>query len=330
MAENRFIDGPSGGPPGAPLKILLVFPLLVFFIPFTSEFGSVRGGNAPPEITLNAETVNQGDVYAVTVSAPESATPIGGLFHDSPFSFHEFGSSYVALIGAPVITNPGTHLIRIDLETEGGKLRSYFLPAVVREKEFGESRITLPPDMVDYPSEVLERIRAEAASVRELTQWPGDDPADESGGGRLWEGPFILPVKSRVTSAFGRKRFLNDQPRSPHSGVDLRARTGTPVRAPNSGVIALIGDHYLTGLTVVLDHGLGLFSLYYHLSGVKVAEGEFIEKGSILGLAGSSGRSTGPHLHWGATLGGVRVDPMSLVEVTGALEEGDLNLASSI
>ena len=313
-------------PFGAPLKIFLVFPLLVFFIPFTSEFGSVRGGGALPETTLNAEAVDQGDVYVVTIRAPERATPIGGLFHDSQFYFYEFEGSFVALIGAPVTTNPGTHLIRIDMETDRGRLRSYFLPAVVRSKEFGVSRITLPPDMVDYTPEVLKRIKKEAAMVRELTHGPGD----ESGDTRLWEGGFTLPVKSRVTSAFGRKRFLNNKPRSPHSGVDLRARTGTPVMAPNSGVVALIGDHYLTGLTVVVDHGLGLFSLYYHLSGVEVAKGEYMEKGSILGLAGSSGRSTGAHLHWGATLHGVRVDPMSLVEVTGALEQGRLAVASSI
>ncbi len=119
-----------------------------------------------------------------------------------------------------------------------------------------------------------------------------------------------------MLSPFGLRRFFNGQPRSPHSGIDLRAKDGTPIKSPNNGRIALVRDCYLSGNTVVVDHGGGLFTLYAHLSRVNVKQGQMVKKGEVIGLAGSTGRVTGPHLHWGVSLMGMRVDPQQFMALS--------------
>lgn len=143
---------------------------------------------------------------------------------------------------------------------------------------------------------------------------------------RLWTGGFRLPLEgTQPSDNFGRKRLLNGKPRSPHAGVDFSAPPGTSVRAPQRGRVALASALFFSGRTVVLDHGLGLFSFYGHLSALDVKEGEMVEAGDPLGRVGATGRATGPHLHWGLRLNGARVDPLDLVGLLpeGPSEQGD-------
>ena len=121
-------------------------------------------------------------------------------------------------------------------------------------------------------------------------------------------------------SPFGCRCIINDMERSPHSGVDLKASEGTPVKATNRGIVVLVADHFFSGLSVVIDHGGGMQSMYFHLSEVLVQAGELLEKGTIIGLSGSSGRVTGPHLHFGIRLNGGRVNPIKLIEISRRLE----------
>lgn len=125
---------------------------------------------------------------------------------------------------------------------------------------------------------------------------------------------FRRPVKGKITARFGGRRVFNGKPRSPHAGTDLRAAAGTPVLAPSSGRVALVHDLYFSGTTVVLDHGLGLFTQYGHLKKSLVRPGVVVKAGQRLGLSGQSGRVTGPHLHWAAVLGGARIDAMALTQ----------------
>ena len=120
-----------------------------------------------------------------------------------------------------------------------------------------------------------------------------------------------------ANSAFGTRSILNGQPRSPHSGADFRSAAGTPIKAPNAGRVVLAGDRYFTGNTVIIDHGLGLFSLFAHLSEVSVKEGDSVQSGEVVGKVGATGRVTGPHLHWSVRLSGARVDPLSLLAALG-------------
>lgn len=123
-----------------------------------------------------------------------------------------------------------------------------------------------------------------------------------------------------VVSPFGCRCIINGEERSPHSGVDLKAEQGTPVKATNRGKVALVADHFFSGLSVFIDHGGGIQSMYFHLSQVFVQVGQVVEKGTTLGQSGSSGRVTGPHLHFGIRLNGERVNPINLIEISGGLE----------
>ncbi len=137
----------------------------------------------------------------------------------------------------------------------------------------------------------------------------------------LWNGPFLRPISGKVMTPFGPRSIINNQPRAPHSGVDLKAKKGTPVRATNDGRVALASDYFFSGRSVVIDHGGGIQSMYFHLERILVQQDEMVTKGHIIGLVGSSGRATGPHLHWGIRINGARVDPLRLLSVSKRLRK---------
>ena len=130
---------------------------------------------------------------------------------------------------------------------------------------------------------------------------------------------FTAPLDSKVTSAFGNKRLFNGILKSYHSGTDFRASTGTPIVAANSGFVVIAKNRFFAGNSVVIDHGRGIFTQYYHMSKIKVKVGDWVEKGQLLGFAGATGRVTGPHLHFGAKVQGVTVDPMQFLNVVNLL-----------
>ena len=130
--------------------------------------------------------------------------------------------------------------------------------------------------------------------------------------------PISLPVQGIVTSEFGFRRFFNGQPRSPHSGVDIAAAQGTPVKSPARGFVVVVGNFFFNGNTVLVDHGGGFISMLCHLSYVNVIQQQRIEKDSIIGTVGATGRATGPHLHWSVSLQGIRVDPLVFIDVINA------------
>jgi murein DD-endopeptidase MepM/ murein hydrolase activator NlpD len=134
-------------------------------------------------------------------------------------------------------------------------------------------------------------------------------------GEMLWDTPFTVPIPGGAGTNFGHRRVFNGEPRAPHAGADLRAKTGTPVHAANRGRVMLAKNLFFTGNTVILDHGLGIYSLYAHLSRIDVKPGDVVKNGQLVGLAGATGRVTGPHLHWGMRVQGARVDPFSLVDI---------------
>ena len=128
--------------------------------------------------------------------------------------------------------------------------------------------------------------------------------------------PFSIPIPGETSGTnFGHRRIFNGEPRAPHAGADLRAKTGTPIHATNRGRVVLAKSLFFTGNTVILDHGMGIYSLYAHLSRLDVKVGDIINNGQQVGLSGATGRVTGPHLHWGMMVQGARVDPFTLVNL---------------
>ena len=134
--------------------------------------------------------------------------------------------------------------------------------------------------------------------------------------GDYWRDGFILPVEGRISGEFGNQRVFNGIPKSPHSGTDIAAPEGTPIKAAGNGKVILNGkDYFYTGNMVIIDHGQGLQTIYAHMKESKVKVGDEVKKGQIIGLVGHTGRATGPHLHWGASLNNVRFRPHSLLSV---------------
>jgi murein DD-endopeptidase MepM/ murein hydrolase activator NlpD len=159
---------------------------------------------------------------------------------------------------------------------------------------------------VDLDAATLARVQAERAEFQAAL---ADGVVD-----RLWRGPFRAPVQGgQPTGGFGLRRVINGQPRNPHAGFDWAAPVGTPVTAAGAGRVALVAEHFFAGRLVVVDHGVSLFTLYFHLDETRVAAGTRVGGGDVVGTVGVTGRVTGPHLHFGVILDGARVDPQSLL-----------------
>jgi murein DD-endopeptidase MepM/ murein hydrolase activator NlpD len=221
------------------------------------------------------------------------------------------GTQWHGLIGIDLTVKAGTYPIALAVEETTRTLTSS-LSLVVADRQFPVRRLTVAPSYVDPPADEVARITREAAALRALFAGIALP--------RQWQGAFQPPVSVRANSSFGARSVFNGQERSPHSGTDFSARAGTAVSAPAAGVVALAEPLYFTGNTVVLDHGLGLYSLLAHLSAFSVKTGDVVSRGHIVGTVGATGRATGAHLHWGVQLNGTRVDPLTLLAVTKAYE----------
>jgi murein DD-endopeptidase MepM/ murein hydrolase activator NlpD len=166
----------------------------------------------------------------------------------------------------------------------------------------------LPKRQVNPPPEGLKRIKRDNQKVRAIRQ-SGVYPVP-----LFLNGGFIAPVKGPITGVYGSQRILNGQPRRPHSGVDIAAAKGTAVVSPANGIVRLAAkDMYLMGNTLMIDHGLGLVSIFIHLDSINAGEGEHVEQGDIVARVGKTGRATGPHLHWGISVGSTSIDPLRLL-----------------
>ncbi|MGD8563320.1 MAG: M23 family metallopeptidase [Desulfarculaceae bacterium] len=181
----------------------------------------------------------------------------------------------------------------------------------VTAKDYGVRRITVDPKFMRLTPEQLARHQEEMARQRRV--YKSTTPQ------RFWRGGFVRPVPGKVVGPFGRRSVINGQPRRHHGGVDLRAATGQAIHAAARGRVALVDDTFFGGIVVLLDHGWGLISGYRHLSQVLVRPGQEVARGDIIAKAGSSGRVTGPHLHFDVALGGSRVDPLAWIKASRKL-----------
>ncbi len=221
-------------------------------------------------------------------------------YRDQPVLVHR----QVAIVGIHLNAEPGTHKLQLRYSDGTADWRSF----TVAPKQYTEQRLTIEnPRMVNPLAEDLARIREESARMRAQYVRFSEPVGSPQ--------PFVQPVAGPLSSSFGRRRILNGEPRSPHSGLDIAADTGTPILAPAAGVVTLTGDFYFNGNTVFVDHGHGLISMMCHLSRIDVAEGQTVERGELLGQVGATGRVTGPHLHWSVSMNGNRVDPVQVMQL---------------
>ena len=242
-----------------------------------------------------------GGVALVELGRAEGDAPRAYLGDDRVMVLAHEGK-WIAIVGVPLSAQPGEHALRVH-EAAGRERMQSFRVGV---KEYGEQRITLKNKRMVNPSKSdLRRIaRDTQAIVGAFKRWTDTGtPAVR----------FDFPTDGPLTGVFGTRRFFNDQERSPHRGVDIAAPRGTPVRAPADAVVIDTGHYFFNGRTVFLDHGQGLISMYVHLDRVSVEPGIEVKRGQVIGEVGSSGRVTGPHLHWSVSLNNVRVDPLLFV-----------------
>lgn len=209
---------------------------------------------------------------------------------------------WLAVVGLPLSMHAGSQQLRV-VDGAGHTLTQHF---TVHSKRYGVERITLKNKrMVNPNANDMKRIRRDFTEIHQAFEHWRDIDAPPL--------HFDLPVDTRISGAFGTRRFFNGQERHPHSGVDLAAARGTPIRAPADGVVIETGEYFFNGRTVFIDHGQGLISMYNHMDRIVVAPGDKVVRGQRIGDVGMTGRVTGPHLHWGVSLNDTRVDPLLFV-----------------
>jgi hypothetical protein len=264
------------------------------------------------ELEVSTREPAQGDIVVVTVRG-EPRIDLRASWSGRQLLFWEGDDdSQFTLIGVDLLSEPGSHRLTVDARLASGEAVGCGMDLAVRDGGFPVQRLTVDERYVELSREDLARSQRETNQLLRIFRATTSVP--------LWDGGFRLPLESAEASgSFGKRRILNDQPRSPHSGEDFSVPAGTPVRSPQRGRVVLAGDLFFTGNTVVLDHGLGLYTFYAHLQSMAVETGAMVAAGDLLGRVGSTGRVTGPHLHWAARLNDTRVDPLDLLSIPPAV-----------
>lgn len=227
------------------------------------------------------------------VSASQPAPYV--TFNKKRVMVQKKNNTWYAIVGIPLKTKAGKHFIRL-------KNPARKLAFVVKPKKYKTQYLTIKNKRKVNPTKKdIERIIKEKKIIASVfNSWRKIEDVDTN---------FIKPVDGPLSSPFGLRRFFNKQPRRPHSGLDIAAPKGAPIKAPAEGIIANIGDYFFNGNSVFIDHGQGLISMYCHMSKILVKTGQKIKKGEKIGEVGMTGRVTGPHLHWSVNLNNTRVDP---------------------
>jgi len=270
-----------------------------------------QGTAAAPQVAWWPRLPLQGSLVRVVVHPPpgDSVTAVYGELAGEPLHFESFAEGFEALGAVPFAADDSA-TARLVMEHADSASDTIVAALRVGRRRVPRERLRVASEYAEPPESLSERIRLEQELVQEVRQRAHETP-------RLWHVPFVRPRSSAVTSGFGVARVFNTVLRSRHWGVDFAGQLGAPVRAANRGVVALVADLYYSGTTVLVDHGAGLVTGYFHLSRVLVVPGDTVDVGQLIGLVGASGRVTRSHLHWFAAYGSITVDPLDLLRPNG-------------
>lgn len=271
---------------------LIIFILAAWCLPLIASAGQ-------PKVILKPNTPGPGDIMVVIVKGVDG--PVEGKFGDRKIYFNPAKESVKAVVGIDLFTEPGDYLL--ELSVNGAALTR---TVKVIRKKYPVQKLTLPKDMVELSPENEARVEREQKEVAAM--WPNETERD-------WSGDFVNPRPGKIAGKFGLRRIINNIPKSPHSGVDVEAEEGDEVRAPNNGIAVKTDALFYSGNSIFLDHGQGIYTMFFHLSKILVTPGQSVKKGDVIGLVGATGRATGPHLHWGVRVQGARVDPVELIHL---------------
>ena len=259
-------------------------------------------------VTLTPALVVAGSPALIRVDTPGAASIDGEwLGRKLEFSRGRHDKAWFALAGVDVEAPDGPSKLKISAHLAQGGERDLSRTVEIHPAHYRTGSLTVAPKFVEPDSEALKQIEAEQQLKEKVFSASASEP--------LWQANFRAPVAAPATSSFGMRRTFNGELASIHKGMDFRAKKGTPVRAGNSGVIVLARPLYYEGNCVMIDHGLGLFTLSMHLSRIDVKEGQQVTTGDRIGLSGATGRVTGPHLHWAVRWQGAYLDPAKLLRL---------------
>jgi murein DD-endopeptidase MepM/ murein hydrolase activator NlpD len=278
-----------------------------------------------PLVTLSPAGVDNGHLIFVEINTHRDSVSVQLTYADRFIPLSDYPARgqgvYFGLIGIPYYSQEGRAQLTLKWSDARGSYEKA-LPFQIRMGDYRSEKLKVQTAKASPSKTDMVRIKKEREAVKAVyAGWHYS---------RLWTEPFTTPLQSMVTSPFGSRRLFNGKTRSYHSGVDFRAAVGTPVFAANAGIVKMARDLFFSGNIVIIDHGMGVFTNYAHLSRMDVKPGQFVNRGEQIGLAGATGRVNGPHLHWGAKVNGVTVNPNDLIQRMPTLyEETDPRMVSN-
>ena len=267
------------------------------------------------EMRISSKEPRQGSLQVVEVRSERRLAEIAGRWDGNAVEFWGAGGGAEkeldvrrALLGIDLELATGAHEFTASITTAGGEEVACTATLTVSAGQFAVEKLTVAPQFVEPNPEQLARADEERKHLREIFATVTPE--------KLWNGRFRVPITGATRGGnFGRRRVLNGEPSSPHTGVDFPAPAGTPIHAAQAGRVVLAEPLYFSGNTVILDHGLGVYTLYGHLSAFNVKAGDEVIAGGVIGKVGATGRVTGPHLHWGLTVNRARVNSLDIVRL---------------
>jgi peptidase M23-like protein len=263
------------------------------------------------ELRLSAPESTQGSLLLAEARSAAPLTQVKGEWDSREVPFWQEGQDgkvWRALVGVDLEKPAGEYALRITGQQAGGEPVNCTANVSVTDGHFRTENLHVENKFVEPDAEQIKRAEEESQRLHKI--FDGVTPE------RLWRGRFRVPLDGVNTGGnFGRRRILNGEPRSPHTGVDFPAPTGTLVHSAQRGRVVLAEPLFFSGNTVIVDHGLGVYTLYGHLSAFSVKLGDLVESGAVLGKVGATGRVTGPHLHWGLTVNKARVNALQIVRL---------------
>ena len=270
-------------------------------------------------LSINASSVRQGGLLLAQLTSKAPVTTVHAKWDTQEISFWQSGVSpavpakgqvWRAFVPVDLEKAPGEYALKVEIQPQEGQPAPCQLAIHVTAGKFATESLKVAPQFVEPNPEQLARAKAEQQRLHELYATVTPE--------KFWHGKFRVPLTGVTSGAnFGRRRVLNGQASSPHTGVDFPAPTGSPVHAAQAGRVVLAEPLYFAGNTVLIDHGLGVYTLYGHLSEISVKVGDAVTAGALLGKVGATGRVTGPHLHWGLVVDGARVNALQIVNLPG-------------
>jgi murein DD-endopeptidase MepM/ murein hydrolase activator NlpD len=267
------------------------------------------------ELRLSAAATSQGNLLLAELRSPKRLSEVTATWDEKQAFFWPDAKPPKgfdvrrALVGVDLEKPAGKYDFSVSVKSEAAAPATCTAAITVRAGRFTTERLKVAPNFVEPNAEQLAKAEEDRKKLREIFAMVTPE--------KLWIGAFRVPLEGATSGGnFGRRRVLNGQPGSPHSGVDIPALTGTPVYAAQSGRVVLAEELYFSGNTVVIDHGLGLYTLYGHLSEIDSKPGDLVDTKTIIGKVGATGRVTGPHLHWGLTVNRARVNALQIITLT--------------